>query len=79
MKPDLKLIQGAKVDVEIVETPERIDFPCHSCGRNCVLYPKAKPLAVQHALPECSEWKKEETAAFLAKSGAHIHVPKESN
>lgn len=76
MKPDLKLIQGDKANlVEAVATPERVDFDCHSCGRPCVMYPKSKPLAVQHALPDCDEWKKKETAAFLIKCGVHMHVP----
>lgn len=79
-KPDLKLIQGDKPDlVEVVETPERVDFACYSCGKPCVMYPRAKPLAVQHSLPECKAWLEKDTLGFLIKCEVLLHVPKESN
>ena len=68
-----KPIEGGKID--IVETPDRVDFNCFSCGKPCVMYPKSKPLAVQHALPECSEWGKKDTARFLIKCDVHLLVP----
>jgi hypothetical protein len=77
MKPELSVIEGGKV--EAVETPERVDFACHSCSLPCVMYPKSKPLAVQHAIPECSEWKKKDTLGFLIKCDVHLHVPKDES
>jgi hypothetical protein len=76
-KPNLKVIEGGKVDP--VEIPERVDFPCGACGAPCVMFPRNKPIAVQHALPACKRWKqvpnKVTTEQFLIEAGAHLHVP----
>lgn len=80
-KPKLRLIEGQgkplgeRPSVEIVETPERLEFKCPQCGGSCICYPRSKPIAVQHAVPECKLWKKGETARFLIKAGVHLHVP----
>lgn len=80
-KQKFRVIQGegkglaAPPSVEIVETPERLTFDCPQCGASCIAFPRAKPIAVQHAKPECKLWKKGETARFLIKAGVHLHVP----
>lgn len=78
-KPKLRLIEGegkgSGPRIEVVETPERLEFNCPQCGASCVAYPRSKPIAVQHAVPECKLWKKGETARFLIKAGVHLHVP----
>lgn len=80
-KPKLRLIasDGQSVaerpSIEIVETPESVHFDCPQCGEPCVAYPRAKPIAVQHAVPECKLWKRGETARFLIKAGVHLHMP----
>lgn len=78
-KPELTIIFGGKVD--LVETPEREDFGCWSCKAPCVIYPKARPAAVQHSLPECDEWKKivagkEDLERFAIKCGIELLLPK---
>lgn len=74
----LKLIKGEKV--EPVETPERVEFPCPHCKASCVMWPRSKPLAVQHSLPTCKGWqrvegKKDDLERFLIKAGVHLLVP----
>jgi predicted RNA-binding Zn-ribbon protein involved in translation (DUF1610 family) len=75
----LTVIEGGKV--EEVEIPERVDFACPQCGSACVMYPRNKPMAVQHSLPTCKLWdrvqgKKEDVERFLVKAGVHVLVPK---
>lgn len=80
-KPDLKLIQGSGEKlIETVETPERVEFNCHHCKGACIMYPRAKPIAVQHAIPACEAWitieaKKDDLERFLIKCGVHVLVP----
>lgn len=69
----LSLIQGGKIDS--VEQPEEVEFACPSCGASCLLYPRTKPLAVQHAKPTCKLWDKQQTTSFLIKAGVHLLVP----
>ncbi len=75
-KPDLKLIEGGKVE----ELPEQVEFPCPSCKRSCLMFPRTKPIAVQHALPTCRSWKliegkKDDIERFLIKAGVHLLLP----
>jgi len=72
-KPTLKVIEGGKVDT--VEIPEQVEFTCPSCGLSCIMFPRSKPLAVQHAKPTCKLWNRGETQRFLIKAGVHLHVP----
>ena len=90
-KPDLKLIQGSGANVlksthrgdkliETVDTPERVEFNCHHCKGVCQMYPRAKPIAVQHAIPACEAWTtieagKDDLERFLIKCGVHVLVP----
>ncbi len=67
--------------VEIVDMPERQDFQCWRCHGRCVIYPRAAPMAVQHQIPPCDEWrkiegKKEDIERWLIKSGLELLVPK---
>jgi hypothetical protein len=78
-KPQLKVIEGGKV--EAVEIPERHEFACYKCGGSCVMFPRSKPIAVQHSLPTCKAWQRVEkkldhVEGFLTKSGADLLIPK---
>jgi hypothetical protein len=78
-RPLLTLIDGGKM-VLPVEIPEVHEFKCFKCGASCVMYPRAKPMAVQHALPVCSEWKRGEkdgklTRRFLVTCGLELLIP----
>lgn len=77
-KPDLSVVEGGKI--ETVEIPERVEFTCWKCRGSCLVFPRAKPAAVQHALPTCTEWRRvaanmEDVERFLIKCGAHLLVP----
>lgn len=77
-KPDLTVIEGGKV--QLVEIPERVEFVCHACAVLCVMYPRSKPISVQHGLPTCNDWKriegkKDDLERFLIKAGMEVHVP----
>lgn len=77
-KPDLKVIEGGKI--ETVDVPESKEFSCHKCGRSCVIYPRARPVAVQHSIPVCEEWqrieaKKEDLERFAIKCGVELLLP----
>lgn len=91
-KPLLKLLEGGagagKVDQ--VEIPERHDFDCPRCGKPCVMWPRTKPIAVQHSLPTCKAWKqieglpkdrvdgkKRELENFLIEAGVWLLVPQQ--
>lgn len=79
-KPELTVIEGGKV--EVAETPECVPFTCWKCAGPCMMHPRAKPIAVQHCIPACEEWKKietkkEELERFLIKCDVHLHVPKD--
>lgn len=82
MSKEKKVIHLAeRRKVEAVETPERVDFSCFHCEMQCVMYPRAKPISVQHGLPTCKEWsrvelKKDDLERFLIKCGVHVLVPK---
>ena len=44
--------------IEIELQPERVDFACHDCGAQCILWPRHQPMAVQHPVPtKCQSWK----------------------
>ncbi len=65
--------------VEEVEVPEEKHFDCPHCGKDCVMFPKAKPIGVQHSLPTCRQWKliegkKDDVERFLIKAGVHLLV-----
>lgn len=67
---------SGEVSIDLVEIPERSDFPCWNCGRACVTYPRAG-FATQHSLPVCSVWdsiqaKKDDVERFLIKCGFHL-------
>ncbi len=79
-----QVIPGGKI--ETPEVPERIEFPCFHCARSCLVWPRSQPIAVQHSLPTCSEWKKSEASItiggpplfmeqFLEKSGVQLLKP----
>jgi hypothetical protein len=77
-KPDLKVIEGGKV--EAVEIPERADFTCWYCQNPAVIWPRSKPVAVQHSIPVCTEWqkveaKKDDLERYVIKCGVHVLVP----
>ena len=83
-KPKLTLHTGGKV--EAVEVPNEQHFACWHCGKDCVVWPRATPIAVQHSLPTCTEWKKSEASIsigsppvfmeqFLEKCGVMLHKP----
>jgi len=70
----------------IVEVPEKQEFSCWKCGGTCVVWPRNKPIAVQHSLPTCSEWQRSEQSItvgappvfmeqFLEKCGVQLLVP----
>lgn len=60
--------------------PESVEFACPDCGGNAVMWPRSKPMAVQHSIPICKTWqriegKKDDVERYLIKAGVHIHVP----
>ena len=74
-KQKLTLIEGAAQS-----EPDRVEFACPQCKASCILWPKARPIAVQHALPGCRAWrliegKKDDLERFLIKAGVHLLVP----
>lgn len=77
-KSDLTVIEGGKVD--LITPPEEAKFACWKCGGGCRLFPKTKPMAVQHSMPVCSEWlkivgKEEDLERFLIKSKIELVLP----
>jgi predicted RNA-binding Zn-ribbon protein involved in translation (DUF1610 family) len=58
-------------DEKLVELqPEKVVFTCPDCGAICLLWPRATPMAVQHALPTCVGWKKVGTKTQIEKGEA---------
>jgi len=69
---DAKVIQ--------LETPECVEFTCPDCQQSARMWPRAKPMAVQHSIPICKTWqaiegKKDDVERYLIKAGVHILVP----
>ncbi len=78
-KPVLTLIDGGKM-VLPVDIPEVHAFKCWKCGKSCLMYPRSQPIAVQHELPVCDEWRrgenrKELTRRFLITCGLELLIP----
>lgn len=76
----LKLIKGEGQRVETVDVPECVDFDCPHCKGPCVMFPRSKPVAVQHGLPTCKGWqrvekKKDDLERFLIRAGVHLLIP----
>jgi hypothetical protein len=63
----------------VAEIPTEHEFKCCSCGKSCMLYPKGKPMSVQHAEPVCALWKRiegqpKQLSHFLINSGVPINI-----
>lgn len=66
--------------IETVEAPASQQFACPDCKGPCVIYPRLKPVGVQHSIPTCRTWQlvskdKAELGRYLIKAGVHLLVP----
>ena len=66
--------------VEMVDVPAVKHFTCPDCKAQCVMYPRSKPMGVQHSIPTCKTWqqvegRKDDLERFLIKAGVHLLVP----
>lgn len=67
-KPNLIVLPGGKEEtVKLAELPNQVEFGCWKCGASCLLWPKAVPMAVQHALPACDAWKEVEAQIVIGR------------
>lgn len=60
--------------------PAVVDFECPECHQAARMFPRDKPIGVEHSLPVCQLWeqitgKKDDVERYLIKAGVHIYAP----